>query len=186
MQWKNLVVGVKQLFDLLLKVGEIAVLLPDLHLCLLQRLQQVFYHSLLLLRRHLQLLELLCSSSFRLQLSARKGGKDRADGMCIVPTGQMCAWVRNCCLTQAVSKTALLQTASGAWLQGCSFKSTLADDSFLVNISRISSASFFKSSFISSFNFVLFCAAGASWQISMMLKAVLVWASHPDPRLSAT
>ena len=91
MQWKNLV---KQLFDLLLKVGEIAVLLPDLHLCLLQRLQQVFYHSHLLLRRHLQLLELLCSSSFRLQLSARKGGKDRADGMCIVPTGQMCTWAR--------------------------------------------------------------------------------------------
>ena len=33
---------------------------------------------------------------------------------------------------------------------------------FLVNISRISSAFFFKSSFISSFNFVLFCGAGAS------------------------
>ena len=44
---KNLVVGVQQLFDPLLKVGEIAVFLPDLHIGLL-------------LRRHLQLLELLC------------------------------------------------------------------------------------------------------------------------------
>ena len=44
---KNLVVGVQQLFDLLLKFGEIAVFLPDLHIGLL-------------LRRHLQLLELLC------------------------------------------------------------------------------------------------------------------------------
>ena len=101
-------------------------------------------------------------AAFVFNSAPKRETKTELMGMCNVPTGQMCAWVRNCCLTQAVSKTALLQTASGAWLQGCSFKSTLADDSFLVNISRISSASFFKSSFISSFNFVLFCAAGAS------------------------